>query len=77
MRGDLNNNVLAYVPSRVRDIPIEELFSVPAPAWVMISAEWAAQAQAQMQARRPDLRVTLRAVLHEDRLSYLIDLREK
>ena len=70
---DRNNNVLAYVPSRVRDIPIEELPSVPPPAWVIVPAEKVPQ----VRALRPDLQITLRAILHEDRVSHLIELRAK
>jgi 4-amino-4-deoxy-L-arabinose transferase-like glycosyltransferase len=70
---DLNNNVLAYIPSRVRDIPAESLASVPTPAWVLVPAEKVAQ----VRALRPDLQITLRAILHEDRLSHLIELRQK
>jgi hypothetical protein len=68
--SDLNNNVLAYVPSQVRDIHIEDLASVPTPAWVMVPEEKVAQ----VRALRPDLRITVRAILHEDRISNLLEL---
>jgi hypothetical protein len=68
-----NNNVLAYVPSRVRDIPIEELPAVPPPAWLVVPAEKVPQ----IRALRPDLQITLRAILREDRLTHLLELRAK
>ena len=48
--GDTALNVLPYVPGRIRNATLDELASVPGPAWMVLPADEAVA----LLARRPD-----------------------
>ena len=67
----LNNNLLVYVPSLIRDIPQDDLAKLTAPSLAILTPSEVEK----LKAARPDLEVTLRAILHEDKISHLIEIR--
>jgi 4-amino-4-deoxy-L-arabinose transferase-like glycosyltransferase len=73
MHGRLNNNVLAYVPAPVREVPFADLPSVPTPAWALVTPDQFHE----LQAMRSDLQITQRATFDADDTYYLIDLHTK
>jgi 4-amino-4-deoxy-L-arabinose transferase-like glycosyltransferase len=58
--NSINNNVISYLPAPIHMVPIAEFSKLKAPLWAYIYADEAAR----VRKMRPDLTVTLRAVIH-------------
>jgi 4-amino-4-deoxy-L-arabinose transferase-like glycosyltransferase len=67
----LNNNLLVYVPAPIRDVPLDDITKLTAPSLAILTPDEVER----LKSARPDLEVSLRAVLHEDKISHLIEIR--
>jgi 4-amino-4-deoxy-L-arabinose transferase-like glycosyltransferase len=63
-----NNNMAAYIPPPIRIVRLEELAKVPTPAWALL----APQEVDRLRTMRPDLKITLRALLPDNASSQLV-----
>jgi 4-amino-4-deoxy-L-arabinose transferase-like glycosyltransferase len=68
-----NNNVMAYIPSAIRMIPADKLSTLEGPAWAFLSLDQVER----LRALRPDLKIGLRAVVHEDKVSHLVRIEAR
>jgi 4-amino-4-deoxy-L-arabinose transferase-like glycosyltransferase len=63
-----NNNMAAYLPPPIRIIRLAEANNLPTPAWALLSPSEIER----LRAMRPDLTVSLRAVLPQEPSSHLV-----
>jgi hypothetical protein len=63
-----NNNMMAYIPATIRVIRLDELKNWPTPSWALL----APHEMEQLHAMRPDLKLSVRALVPENRNSHLI-----
>jgi 4-amino-4-deoxy-L-arabinose transferase-like glycosyltransferase len=68
-----SNNLLAYVPGRIRDVFPEELLTRAPPFWALVPAEH----EPQLRAVLPQLRITRFAVIRDDRVYHLLEMRRE
>jgi 4-amino-4-deoxy-L-arabinose transferase-like glycosyltransferase len=68
-----SNNLLAYVPGRIRDVYPEVLLTAAPPFWALVPAEH----EEQLRAALPNLKITRFAIIRDDRIYHLLEFRRE